>query len=361
MVRQRSSHPSTIAAKVPTPVAPGEMGSHRAAASTSAGAAGDAGATQLPQPQQTQRFESGVKARTQVHPLISRARAVAGVAALVLCSLAAANLNRSLGNVPLGLRSLRRKSPDEYFQSQDGEDKMLMKLFGHLTEGTYLEMGGLDGKLFSNSYVFNKALGWKGVLIELIEDNYKEMVKNRPDEIANIHAGVCASSQTLHSVQPQSGIGVGAVGGIYEFAAPSFREQWWKDIELDGPGVKKIQCDALDRLLLKHAPDTTFFDFFSLDVEGAELTVLESTDFDRVGFGIIFVEADKHNDAKNLAMRRFLEGKGYTYLFGYGRSYWFGNSNFDKIYEHLHLPKLNDIDGEEEDSGDDDDDDNYYY
>ncbi|KAL7553797.1 hypothetical protein ACHAWF_017149 [Thalassiosira exigua] len=161
MVMQRSSCPPTIAAKFPAPEAPGEMGSHRAAASTSAGTG--AGAMQLPQ--QTQRFESGAKARTQAHPLISRARAVAGAAALVLCSLAAANLNRSLGNGALSLRSLRRRSPltsakksetpvdipGEHFKSQDGKDKMLIKWLGHLTEGTYLEMGGLDGKLFSNS------------------------------------------------------------------------------------------------------------------------------------------------------------------------------------------------------------------
>ena len=73
-------------------------------------------------------------------------------------------------------------------------------------------MGGLDGVFFSNSYVFNKALQWKGVLIELAKDSYDKMVQNRPNEVANINAGVCAEPQTLHYVS-----GKGPVAGIWEF------------------------------------------------------------------------------------------------------------------------------------------------
>ena len=59
---------------------------------------------------------------------------------------------------------------------------------------------------------------------------------------------------------------------------------------------------------------SSVFDFFSLDVEGAEMSVLESIDFERTAFGVILVEADEHNEMKNLAMRQFLELRGYTFL-----------------------------------------------
>lgn len=104
---------------------------------------------------------------------------------------------------------------------------------------------------------------------------------------------------------------------------------------MDDPKVKEIECDTLDRLLLKHATEMNFFDFFSLDVEGAELAVLESVDFERVGFGIIFIEADKHNMLKNLAMRHLLESKGYSFLFEYEWNYWFSNDNFHEIYKDV--------------------------
>ena len=224
------------------------------------------------------------------------------------------------------------KIPGKYYKSQDKEDEMLMQWFGTLCGGTYLELGGLDGVKYSNSYVFNKALGWKGVLIELKEDNYNKMVVNRPDEIAAINAGVCSRTQTLHEVTLSES---GAVGGIWEFTSPSFCEQWWKGITLDSPGVREIECNTLDDLLLMYAPYISVFDFLSLDVEGAELSVLESINYDRVQFGIVLVEADEHNQMKNFAMRQFLELKGYTFLYNYARSYWFINDNFYDIYKGL--------------------------
>jgi FkbM family methyltransferase len=223
------------------------------------------------------------------------------------------------------------KIPGKYYKSQDKEDEMLMQWFGALCGGTYLELGGFDGVKHSNSYVFNKALGWKGVLIELKEGNYEKLLVNRPGEIAAINAGVCSRTQTLHEVTAQNRM----AGGIWEFTAPSFREQWWKGITLDSPGVREIECNTLDNLLLKYAPYISVFDFLSLDVEGAELSVLESINYDRVQFGIVFVEADEHNQMKNFAMRKFLESKGYTFLFDYARSYWFVNDNFYEIYKGL--------------------------
>ena len=222
--------------------------------------------------------------------------------------------------------------PNEYFLSKSEEDRKLMKWFGSICGGTYLELGGLDGRMFSNSFVFNKALGWKGVLIELRQDNFEKMVVNRPDEIASINAGVCDKPQTLHAVHSE----LGAVSGIYEFAAPSFKERWWPGISLENdPRVQPIECDTLDNLLLKYAPEATHFDFLSLDVEGAEFSVLKSIDFDRTQFGIVLVEADEHNEMKNIAMREFLEKEGYRFLFEYERSYWFVNANFNEIYQNL--------------------------
>lgn len=55
------------------------------------------------------------------------------------------------------------------FRSQQGEDKFLLKnYFKNVCdcEGTYIEMGALDGISFSNSWVFNKVMNWKGLLIE---------------------------------------------------------------------------------------------------------------------------------------------------------------------------------------------------
>lgn len=234
------------------------------------------------------------------------------------------------------------------YKSQSGEDRKLMNWFHSLCEGSYIEMGALDGMTFSNSYAFNKGMGWKGVLVELSPDNYNKLVVNRPPEHeqAVVNAGVCAEPQTLHYFSAaDNGVHYadggykdrrsGAVSGIYEFAAPSFVRRYWKNIPMDDPRVKEVQCDTLDSLLLKHTPEWKYWDFFSLDVEGAEFSVLQSIDFSRVGFGVILVEADEHNQMKNSALKEFLETKGYVFVEEYARSYWFVNGSFDAIYKGL--------------------------
>ena len=114
-------------------------------------------------------------------------------------------------------------------------------------------MDALDVIRFSNSHVFNKALKWKGVMIELMKDSFDKLIENRMSEIATINAGVCNVPQTLHYA------GNGAIGGIWEFSSPSFREQWWKGITLDSPQVHKIECDTLDSLLLKNTSNQTYW------------------------------------------------------------------------------------------------------
>mmetsp|Transcript_24631 Transcript_24631/g.37329 ORF Transcript_24631/g.37329 Transcript_24631/m.37329 type:complete len:197 (-) Transcript_24631:458-1048(-) len=84
-------------------------------------------------------------------------------------------------------RCKSKKSIDDgMLMSQSEEDEELLYVYGfdQICGGTYLEMGGLDGRMFSNSYVFHKALDWKGVLVEASPSNYAKMIEERPNEIA---------------------------------------------------------------------------------------------------------------------------------------------------------------------------------
>lgn len=222
--------------------------------------------------------------------------------------------------------------PVENFMSMFGEDKKLMEWFGGICGGKYLELGGFDGMQFSNSYVFNKALGWKGVLVELRDDVFPQMVTNRPDEIAVINAGVCDKPQTMHAVYVENL----AAGGIYEYAGQSLKNQWWQGIDLENDHrVHTIECNTLDNLLLLHAPEVTHFDFLSVDVIGSELAALRSIDFDRTQFGIILVAIDYHSAMEDMAIRQLLFTKGYSFISAIDHNYWFANVNFNDMYQHL--------------------------
>jgi hypothetical protein len=216
-----------------------------------------------------------------------------------------------------------------WFKSQRDEDKELLKWFKGKCGGAYLEMGGLDGVRFSNTHVFHKGLDWKGVLVEASPTNYKNMVRNRPNEIANVHAGVCEKRMELHWVEGKDA----AVGGILEFAPESFQKNWWTKEAIQN--AQAIQCMPLKDIIEEHVGKNFFFDFFSLDIEGSEYEALASLDFDSVAFGIILVEANGHNESKNLALRTLLESNGYIFLYDKNESYWFANRAFASVYKDL--------------------------
>jgi hypothetical protein len=57
----------------------------------------------------------------------------------------------------------------------------------------------------------------------------------------------------------------------------------------------EVPCHPFGKLLKDHVPEHTFFDFWSLDVEGAEFEVLSSVDFTEVAFGVILIEIARDN------------------------------------------------------------------
>jgi len=118
--------------------------------------------------------------------------------------------------------------PTALFQSQGQEDRQLLEWFHGLCNGTYIEMGGLDGIRWSNSHVFNKSpLQWRGVSIEP-SPRFEGLQKNRPNKIATMHADVCEERQMVHWVHSSKS---DAIHGIWEFAAESYRQRWWKHVQ----------------------------------------------------------------------------------------------------------------------------------
>jgi Methyltransferase FkbM domain len=221
-------------------------------------------------------------------------------------------------------------------KAQSGEDVILLQWFNGLCNGTYFEMGALNGVTYSNTYFFNRVLHWQGLLVELSPSSYKALKVNRPNELAVVHAAVCNDDDdqptALHFYERDNS----AVNGIWEFSTESFRKQWWPGVRLED--TTPINCRSLKDIMANDLPKTdggNYFDFGSLDCEGCEWTALQSIDWQRTAFGILLVEADGHNHRKNLAIRTFLQSKGYIYKDSVERSDWFVHSDFHSIYHHL--------------------------
>lgn len=219
------------------------------------------------------------------------------------------------------------KDAEKHSTSQDGEDHFLVtNFFKHRCEGTYVELGGLDGVKFSNSHLFHHGYQWRGVLIEPNPTSFKALETNRPNDDTFNYA-VCPSASDVHFV----GEGHPAVTGVLEFMAPSFIAQWHP--EIDRSSLPRISCKPLSAILSESSLlRNQVIDFLSIDVEGAEYQVVQTLDFSKHVFGVIFYEADDHNPSKNEAMKTFLEANGYPFRNFALRSNWHVNSRWHEIY-----------------------------
>ena len=163
-------------------------------------------------------------------------------------------------------------------------------------------MGALDGVMYSNTFSLEKELGWRGVLLEADPEQFRRLVQNRPESIL-VQAAVCDRKRTVHYVNS----GNKATRGIREFMAPAFVKKWHgqkrRRVET------KILCMPLSDILAQIP--IRRFDFFSLDLKGAELAALSSIDFGNVSFGVLVVEANGLNKTKDCAIQQMLTQKGY--------------------------------------------------
>jgi FkbM family methyltransferase len=180
-------------------------------------------------------------------------------------------------------------SPDKnIYYSQSKEDIYLNnKYFKNKTNGIYMELGALDGILYSNTKFFEDTLDWTGILIEPHPLKYKLLRMNRPKNylfndlvsyyaidtlrfryFVNYHAAVSGVEDTLSQFH---------LDYFFDAANNSIYQQKTIDIK------PKTLTDIVKSTNITH------IDFFSLDVEGHEYEVLLSWDFS-IKIDIILIE-----------------------------------------------------------------------
>lgn len=165
-------------------------------------------------------------------------------------------------------KSTKSRQFKPHHRSQFKEDQTLMQWFGELCGGTCMEMGALDGMRWSNAWAFNKGLNWQGLLLEASPENFEGLQTNRPNELALVHAGVCEKEQDLHFVCGKNG----DTGGFLEFVSETHKKKWFKQSAIDNAVV--VKCQSLGKTIQEHLGEQVYFDFYSLDIEGAEYSAL---------------------------------------------------------------------------------------
>jgi len=164
--------------------------------------------------------------------------------------------------------------------SQEGEDIIIKRFFeSKKKSGFYVDIGAHHPFRFSNTYIFYK-LGWRGINVDALPGSSKEFVKRRRDDIF---------VETLVSDQDDEII-------YYAFQEPALNtidrelaeyriQQGWK---LERKFYLKSQ--TLAHIFDKYLPAGERIDFLSIDVEGADYSVLKSNNWEKYRPQMILVE-----------------------------------------------------------------------
>eukprot|EP00871_Galdieria_phlegrea_P005875 jgi/Galph1/775/GphlegSOOS_G5517.1 len=190
------------------------------------------------------------------------------------------------------------------------------------TQGTFVELGALDGVLYSNTMFFEKFLNWSGVLIEPVPSNYRKLQRNRPN-VTTLPYAVCEQDGNIEF------LGDGATAGSISTMPKEHRNKYqikWEPKHRNRYLVPcKTLCDIFHRLKINHV------DFLSIDVEGGELSVLKSICFNDVSIAVIVIELNQNNQTKDEQCRRLL--REHDYLFDMriaSNEYWYHTKSLKK-------------------------------
>eukprot|EP00966_Prymnesium_polylepis_P116539 2693421-Prymnesium_polylepis.1 len=151
--------------------------------------------------------------------------------------------------------------------SQQGEDVALISnLFCDVCreQRIYLEIGALDGAMYSNTLALENGYNWGGLLIEGLPANARSLIANRGKSGRNVifNEGICSGTGTVNFTNnPHVG-----TAGVPELMSKEYLKSWGRRFR---HGTVVVPCRPLSKLL--QLAGIQKIDFFSLDVEGAEL------------------------------------------------------------------------------------------
>lgn len=195
-------------------------------------------------------------------------------------------------------------------QSQDLEDLHILEILllaaKHEGQKTFVELGALDGKTFSNTYMLERCFGWHGLLIEGSPQNFEKLKRNRPSP-TNVLKNLAICPPGGPGYVNFSSIG-SAVSGDASAMSDSFREKWKTH---QGSQFVRVPCQPLEQVMREAGMPSVAF--ISLDVEGAEHKVISSVN--PAAFQVIIVELDGHDMKKDYEVHKVISHAGLVQPF----------------------------------------------
>lgn len=225
-----------------------------------------------------------------------------------LVSLAAKRLNDDAGSTtPDSLTdalvgACEQATFGKIHYSQEGEDICLSRLFGDKRDGFFIDVGAHHPIRFSNTYALYRR-GWRGVNIDATPGSMAAFRRFRPED-TNIECAVSDQSKrmTFHTFKE------GALNTFDRDLAASYVRGGYELLE-----TVELTTQPLATLLDDCVGAGQNIDVLSIDVEGSDLAVLKSNDWQKYSPDTVIIEAldTAFSDIFEHPCVNFLAGKGY--------------------------------------------------
>jgi len=176
--------------------------------------------------------------------------------------------------------------------------------------GYFVELGANDGVQQSNTLTLEKYHGWRGILIEPHPGNFKKLTENRSQRNTFVNCACVDDSFPKETIDLMySDLMTIQTEGVQEIRDPishAFEGQEFLRNEV----VNAFTAPARTLTgILESGNAPKRMEFLSLDVEGAELGVLQGLDFKKYKFDVICVET-----RDQIGVRSILETNGYALI-----------------------------------------------
>ena len=205
-----------------------------------------------------------------------------------------------------------------HFFSQAGQDKFVNdSYFRSMNNGFFVEIGAYNGIDGSNCYFFEKFLNWSGIAIEPSPTQFLALQKNRKCKCIN--KAVAKKSEKIEFIDVVKG---------YTQMSGINNSSYQKTLEI----IKKDLRTVLDKKIIETATFSEIveynylIDYLSIDVEGGEMDILESIDFDLYKIKVLSIE---NNYPSEINYEKYLSDKGFCYI---------DNVGVDEIYFNKKYP-----------------------
>ena len=208
---------------------------------------------------------------------------------------------------------------NEKFFSQAGQDKIIKNhFFQNKKNGFFIEVGAYDGIIGSNCYHFEKFLGWEGIAIEPSNIQYDKLKKNRKCKTINK-----AISDEVKDVEFLE-----VVEGLTQMSGIN-NENYTATELIKKNGKSKTKKSKITTTTFEEEIKSDIeIDYLSIDIEGGELDLLKSVDFNKYRIKVISVE---NNVPDKFNYNSFFKSKNFSFFDRIGQDEIFYNNNYFKL------------------------------